>query len=318
MRQKILAAVTASALAWACTEDAAKQAALPPPNKPAPIAVQAQPLAAEPSAPAPAVEKERDPLGLAHSHRPSMNHRQRWEELRRLGELDEALFEARCAVADDPADEEALRTIARLARPRSERELAAHAFERLGQLRPEDALPVIQQARILASLADYEGALKLADEATLRDPENPEGFQVMGRAYLGDGQLDQAIACFNKVLELMPDHGYAWNNLGYALLSANRNAEAVDALEQAVMLLPQVAFIHNNLGIALERTGRVEDARFAYARATSLSPRYVKAHVNANRLAHAVPAAPAEGGQDVPTGEPSAVAESSPELSPEE
>jgi Flp pilus assembly protein TadD len=107
---------------------------------------------------------------------------------------------------------------------------------------------------------------------------------VIGRAELAEGDLSGAIASFKKAIELVPDHGYALNNLGYALLRANLNDEAVDVLEHAAEILPNVAYVHNNLGVAYERVGREEEAEAEYTRSASLSPKYVKAQVNSARM----------------------------------
>ncbi|MFZ5471351.1 MAG: tetratricopeptide repeat protein [Myxococcota bacterium] len=241
-----------------------------------------------------------DLLGLAHEHRGSVDHLGRAKELRTLGDLEGALTEARRAVYDLPSDEETLSTIARLARLAGKKDLAAEAFGRLALVRPDDAVPLIQQARMLIAQGDVEGALKVGVEAVLRDPENPEGHQVVGRAQLSAGDLSPAITSFEKVVSIDPEHGWALNNLGFAYLRANENPKAVEVLTKAAELLPHVAYVHNNLGVALERVGRVEDAKLAYAKSTSLSPKYVKAQLNAARVAKAViPGSVEEKGTDV-------------------
>ena len=57
------------------------------------------------------------------------------------------------------------------------------------------------------------------------------------------------------------------------------------ALEHAAEVLPNVAYVHNNLGVALERVGRGDEAKAAYQQAMDLSPKYVKARINAARVA---------------------------------
>jgi Flp pilus assembly protein TadD len=117
------------------------------------------------------------------------------------------------------------------------------------------------------------------------DPGNPGGFQVVGLAQLAKGELKGAIDNFKRVTELNPEHGWALNNLGFAYLRANENEKAVEVLTRASELLPNVAAVHNNLGVALERTGETEEAKAAYQRSMDLSPKYVKARINADRVA---------------------------------
>jgi Flp pilus assembly protein TadD len=204
-----------------------------------------------------------------------------------VGERDwsGALTEARRSLYSIPADLETLELIARLGRQAGQPALSAEAWGRLAALRQADAVPSIKQARALLQAKDFTGAITAGTEAARRDPGNPEAFQVKGLAQLSSGELGGAIASFQTVIGLQPDHGYAMNNLGLAYLRANRNAEAVEILEEAVEHLPTVAYVHNNLGVAYERVGRGDDAKAAYQEAMDLSPKYVKARLNAARVA---------------------------------
>ena len=69
---------------------------------------------------------------------------------------------------------------------------------------------------------------------------------------------------------------------------ATARLAAWQVLERAAEQLPMVAYVQNNLGIALERVGRTDEATAAYQQAMDLSPKYVKARVNAARVAKAV------------------------------
>lgn len=224
-----------------------------------------------------------DPLAVPHDA-DHIDHLARAEQLRSDGDLSGALTEARRALGDDGNDEDALMLIGRLGRMTGEDDLAAQAYGRIASLEPQDASPLIQQARVLVHMGQFQKAEEVANTALSRDADDPEVYQVLGRAFLSEGQLQKAIDTFQKVISLAPEHGYALNNLGLAYLRANRNSDAVDVLKQASMLLPDVAFVQNNLGIALERTGDKDDAQAAYARAMSLSPKYLKAQLNSGRL----------------------------------
>jgi tetratricopeptide (TPR) repeat protein len=225
-----------------------------------------------------------DALSLAHEHLSRVNHLARARTLRELGDLSGALTESRRALYDAPDDEETLNTIARLGQLTSQTAFAVLSYERLGRLNPDDASPLVQQARLLVSLGRYADAVRVGEEAVSREPEEPEAYQVLGRAHLAAGNLPEAILRFQQAVHLDPEHGYALNNLGLAWLRANENAKAAEVLARAAALLPNVAYVHNNLGVAYERLGRTEEAQAAYATATRLSPRYVKARVNSNRM----------------------------------
>ncbi|MBJ6761875.1 tetratricopeptide repeat protein [Myxococcaceae bacterium JPH2] len=255
--------------------------------------VAAAPLASTPDLPvAPVPVPDADGLGLAHSHGRKVDHLGRSRVLSELGDLSGALTECRRALHDEPLDSDALAELARLARLAGQTELALQAYTRLGRLEASSTGPLLQQARLLLSLGRAADAVHAGEEALLRDPEEPEVYQVLGLAHLSAGELALAILRFQQAVHLDPEHGYALNNLGFAYLRAGENQKAMEVLAQAAALLPHVAYVHNNLGVACERLGRTEEARAAYATATRLSPRYVQARVNAERmkrLAHADP-----------------------------
>jgi tetratricopeptide (TPR) repeat protein len=265
----------------------------PPPAKalPAPTAV-APPRDAGPL----------DGLALVHDT-PQVDHLAVARRLAEDGDGGGALAEARRALYSQPDDEEALTFIARQAQRLGRPSVAAEAFARLAAQRPDDATALVQQGRALLQLKDFAGALAVGRQAIRRDEGNPEGHQLVGLGHLGRRELGPAMASFEKAVALAPQHGWALNNLGYACLLAGEDRRAVEVLAQAAALLPQAAAVQNNLGVALERAGRAEEAKAAYQKAMDLSPRYVKARLNAARVARlGVPEA------DEPLPEPTGLA----------
>lgn len=234
--------------------------------------------------PKPGVEV--DPLVVAHDA-PGLDHLGRARRLAGDGDVRGALTEARRALYSTPADVETLTTVAKLSKRAGQHELAALAWGRVAAQTPDDATPLVAQARALLAQKDFAGAAMAGRDAAARDPGNPEAFQVTGLAQLSMKELGGAIASFERAVVLAPRHGWALNNLGLACLRANQNERAAEVLERAAVELPHVAFVHNNLGIALERLGRVDESKVAYQRAMDLSPKYVKARLNAARVAKA-------------------------------
>ncbi|MGZ6028578.1 MAG: tetratricopeptide repeat protein, partial [Myxococcaceae bacterium] len=163
--------------------------------------------------------------------------------------------------------------------------LAADAYERLGRIDPDDAVSLVQAARMRLAAGRVEAAEALARSAVVRDDGNVEAWQALGRAPLSSGNLAGAIPSLEQARTLEPAHGWVLNNLGFAYLRASRSPEALEVLERAAELLPEAAVVQNNLGVARERTGDLEGARASYARSALLAPRYVKARVNGERTA---------------------------------
>jgi len=282
--RKMLSAAFAVLSITACTESPVAPV-VPSKVSPAPVArvVEARDAGA-PIALAPVKEVTVDPLVVAHDSK-DIDHLGRAKALANEGDVKGGLLEARRALFSTPSDVETLTAVAKLARRTGQNELSAEAWGRIAELTPDDATPLIQQARALIQLKDFAGAVIAGREAIARDPGNAEAFQVTGIGQLSMNELAGAISSFEKAAELAPHHGWAHNNLGFACLRANQNDMAAAALEKAAELLPNVAFVHNNLGVALERVGRKDEAKAAYQQAMDLSPKYVKARVNAARVA---------------------------------
>ncbi|MBM4778794.1 MAG: tetratricopeptide repeat protein [Archangiaceae bacterium] len=287
MKKQIVAAV-AAALAFAACEDSTPKKVTVFPATPTPVVVaKVAPVIPDSGVPLTKVEEPVmpiDALALVHDTK-NVDHLTRAKQLVQDQDPKGALTEARRALFSAPGDAETLELIAKLGRQAGQPSISAEAWGRLAQQRSGDAIASIKQARALLHAKDFGAAITAGREAATRDPGNPEAFQVTGLAQLSSGDLQGAITSFKTVIALQPDHGYAMNNLGLAYLRANMNEQAVEVLEDAIEQLPNVSYVQNNLGVAYERVGRADDAKHAYQQAMDLSPKYVKARVNAARVA---------------------------------
>ena len=134
-------------------------------------------------------------------------------------------------------------------------------------LKPGDALGA---ARKLLEEDKPERALKMATLAVTRMPKRSAAWNTLGRTQLRLGKRQDAIASFEKAVELNDKSSYAKNNLGLAMIYDKRFEEAVDTLEQAVELEPVESYMWNNLGMAYEQVDRLEEAREAYGKAAEM------------------------------------------------
>ena len=137
---------------------------------------------------------------------------------------------------------------------------------------PTDDKPVdtLTAARKMLDAGEGDKALELAKVATLKMPKRSAAWNVRGRVELRAGKRKDAIASFEKAVELNPKNGFARNNLGLALIYDKQYEKAVDSLEEAVELEPVMAYTWNNLGMAYEQLDRLAEARDAYAKAVTM------------------------------------------------
>jgi tetratricopeptide (TPR) repeat protein len=90
----------------------------------------------------------------------------------------------------------------------------------------------------------------------------------------------QAIAAYERVLELDPEHAAAHINLGTLYYNRQDYKAAEEHYRHALQIDPRYALAHFDLGNVLDETGRVAEAIQTYLSALQLAPTYADAHYN--------------------------------------
>lgn len=90
----------------------------------------------------------------------------------------------------------------------------------------------------------------------------------------------QAIATYERVLELDPDHAAAHINLGTLYYNRQDYVAAEQHYRRAIKIDPRYALAYFDLGNVLDETGRVTEAVETYKAALQLAPTYADAHYN--------------------------------------
>ena len=102
----------------------------------------------------------------------------------------------------------------------------------------------------------------------------------LGVALTGRGQVDKAIAQYQKALEIKPNYANAHNNLGVALTDRKQVDSAIAHYQRSLEIRPDYAEAHNNLGLALAGRRQVDEAIAHYQKALEIRPDYAVAHNN--------------------------------------
>jgi tetratricopeptide (TPR) repeat protein len=112
----------------------------------------------------------------------------------------------------------------------------------------------------------------------LLDPTCAEYHFNLGNSLASEGQPLDAIACYERSLQLNPGLAEAHSSLAYTLYQEGRWEEAIACIERALRLRPEFPEALVNRGLAFQGLGQVEEAIDCYRRALQLRPKYAVAH----------------------------------------
>lgn len=105
-----------------------------------------------------------------------------------------------------------------------------------------------------------------------------------GIALSREGKLDEALARYDRALEMAPQLVVSYYNRGIDLMHMGDLEEAVASFDDAIDLHPNDAQAHNNRGITKARLGDIGGARADWQRALELEPGMREAEENLRKL----------------------------------
>lgn len=123
-------------------------------------------------------------------------------------------------------------------------------------------------------------------QRSLRISPTPEAYTFLGWTYSFLGELESAISECRKAIELDPDFGNPYNDIGAYLIAQGRHKDAMPYLRQALDAKRYRAlhFAHFNLGRVCEHEGDMLNAYRHYRLSVSLEPRYLIAQSAIERI----------------------------------
>ncbi|MBF0358841.1 MAG: tetratricopeptide repeat protein [Magnetococcales bacterium] len=184
-------------------------------------------------------------------------------------------------------------------------DLAIEQFQRAIKIDSSRTLLGYNLGISLYELGRKEEAVKTLKKALERDPENSQISDYLNRVLSLDlhselssateilqqgvslhhsGRLDEAINCYQKILEIDPENTAALSNLGLALQTLGKFEEAVINLKKAISIDPGLAEAHFNIGNLLKRQGSLDEAVASYQKAISINPDKAEFHNNLGNI----------------------------------
>ena len=99
----------------------------------------------------------------------------------------------------------------------------------------------------------------------------------LGQAFYEKGAIKEAVAHYQKALQIDPTQALAHSAIGLALLDMGRPDESVAHLLRALEINPRFADAHYNLGNTFLQIGRVNEALIHYNKALEINPHDIEA-----------------------------------------
>jgi Tfp pilus assembly protein PilF len=113
-----------------------------------------------------------------------------------------------------------------------------------------------------------------------------EAYTFLGWTYSFMGRVDEAIEECQKAIEIDPEFGNPYNDIGAYLIEKGQYDAAIPWFERAMQAkrYESPAFPHLNLGRVYERKGEWAKAIESYKKALTLNPNYALARRSLGRV----------------------------------
>jgi len=145
---------------------------------------------------------------------------------------------------------------------------------------PDSAEVYNNRGAILFGMKRLSEALASYDKAIQLKADYADAYNNRGNCLNVLKRFDEALASCNKALALNPNYADAYNNRANSLQELKFYPEALASYDKSIALIPNRAACHYNRAICLYKMKRLDEAIVSYDRAIALQPGYVEAHNN--------------------------------------
>ena len=125
---------------------------------------------------------------------------------------------------------------------------------------------------LLHFFAREDSAFEAFSQAFRIDPKDVKSARHLAAIAANKQRFDVADKWFVAALELTPDDGPNWFNLGFVRERAGRSRDAIAAFAEAVRLMPTLDRAWYGMGLAHARLGGHAEAAAAFAKSVELQP----------------------------------------------
>ncbi len=129
-----------------------------------------------------------------------------------------------------------------------------------------------EKGNILYADKSREEAIASYDKAIEIKPDDHEAWYNRGISLDDLGRNEEAIGSFDKAIEIKPDDHEAWYGRGVSLYALGRNEEAIASYDKAIEFKPDDHEAWYGRGFSLDALGRKEEAIGSFDKASEIKP----------------------------------------------
>ena len=142
----------------------------------------------------------------------------------------------------------------------------------------------VERGDYLLQRQHFREAIAAYDRALQLQPEEASLWMKQGMAYDGIQQFENAIAAYQKATQHAPNDASVWLKLGVLLENLNRPEDALGVYVKVVELQPDNVWAWHDRGKVLETLGHPSKALLAYSRAVEIKPKFQLAVESRKRI----------------------------------
>lgn len=161
---------------------------------------------------------------------------------------------------------------------------AVQLFRHVIELYP-DYVPAYEELGMIYTNAHNILGVEYLSTAIELDPKNVNALYALAMFYQDMEDPDKANDLYVKILEIDPQHKYAWHNRGWIAMVMNGDYDAaIGFFTQAIDADNQYVEAHTNRGYAYELKGDQANAQACYKAALQIDPNYGPAKDGLSRV----------------------------------
>lgn len=132
--------------------------------------------------------------------------------------------------------------------------------------------PQVIKGRIMQEFGQVEAAIAAYDRAISLRPNNANAWYKKAGLCYRLQRYQEALGCYEKTVKLKPEIWEAWRDRGLLLYKFNREKEAIDSYFQSLEIQPHQPMVWLWLSLAIKRSGDDKKAEMCLSKAKELLP----------------------------------------------